>query len=549
LAGLFFCGGLQPVVQAIEVEVPTLALNAWYCDDGQQVGTREELIKVVDILLREGRPRGLILSTAATVSPPSLPKTSIWSPGSGVDEDEQDPLQRGVPRVSSGSGITVLGAPVGSAQYVREVMESRIQKIKEITGLLPNIKDPHCEFVLLRSCLALPKVMFLLRALDTSPCEDLLEEFDAITRDALSNILGPPVTDLQWEQAKLPVPMGGAGLRAALDHAPVAYAASFLAAQPLVRNLLGRRDEEASTELPQPLLDCITARQGEEATMESLEGVPQKIASLAIDLNNQAMLVNHYKAEGCKREIARMASLGLPHSGDWLSVVPCPALGLYLRGPEFLVSLKYRLGVPVFSAEAPCPACQHPSDVMGDHALGCARHGERIARHNLLRDVLYEAAAAASLGPAREGRYLLPGTSARPADLLIPRWCGGKDAALDVTVTSPLAKSNVVGASEKAGAALEKAVKRKIQGAAEACRQQGLAFIPVAAETLGGLHTGAVEQVRRLGAALSRQTGQEEGEAKRHLFQRLSLHLMRGNAALLVNRSPDFPSPEVDGVE
>ena len=59
----------------------------------------------------------------------------------------------------------------------------------------------------------------------------------------------------------------------------------------------------------------------------------------------------------------------------------------------------------------------------------------------------------------------------------------------------------------------------------------------------------AVEQVKKLGSALSRQTGQEEGEAKRHLFQRLSLHLMRGNAALLVNRSPDISSPEVEGSE
>ena len=424
-----------------------------------------------------------------------------------------------------------------------------MQKIREITGLLPRIEDPHCEFVLLRSCLALPKVMFLLRALDTTPCADLLEEFDSITREALSNILGPPVSDLQWEQAKLPVSMGGAGLRAALDHAPVAYASSYLAAQPLVRNLLGRREEDAPAALPQPLLDCITARQGEEATTESLEGLTQKMASQAIDLNNQSMLLNHYKAEGCTREIVRMASLGLPHSGDWLSVVPCPALGLYLRGPEFLVSLKYRLGVPVFLAEAPCPACQRPSDIMGDHALGCARHGKRIARHNLLRDVLFESAAAASLGPVREGRYLLPGTSARPADILIPRWCGGKDAALDVTVTSPLANSNVVESARKAGAALDKAYNRKVQGAAEACRQQGLAFIPVAAETLGGLHPVAVEQVKKLGSALSRQTGQEEGEAKRHLFQRLSLHLMRGNAALLVNRSPDISSPEVEGSE
>ena len=62
--------------------------------------------------------------------------------------------------------------------------------------------------------------MFLLRALDTSGFGDLLEEFDLITRDATSRILGKPVSNVQWEQAKLPLSMGGLGLRAAADHAP-----------------------------------------------------------------------------------------------------------------------------------------------------------------------------------------------------------------------------------------------------------------------------------------------------------------------------------------
>ena len=47
--------------------------------------------------------------------------------------------------------------------------------------------------------------------------------------------------------------------------------------------------------------------------------------------------------------------------------------------------LKYRLGCPVYSTEVPCPACKQPSDVMGDHALGCGSAGERIMRHNLMR--------------------------------------------------------------------------------------------------------------------------------------------------------------------
>ena len=111
------------------------------------------------------------------------------------------------------------------------------------------------------------------------------------------------------------------------------------------------------------------------------------------------------------------------------------------------MSLKYRLGIKIFDSESPCTACHRPLDVMGDHALGCGSQGERIGRHNLLRDALHQTAAAAALGlaPIKEGRFLLPGRDVRPADVLIPGWSGGRDAALDVTVVSPLQQALVNG--------------------------------------------------------------------------------------------------------
>ena len=183
--------------------------------------------------------------------------------------------------------------------------------------------------------------------------------------------------------------------------------------------------------------------------------------------------------------------------------------------------------------------------------MACAKFGDRIARHNTLRDVLYDAAAGAALNPAREVRHLLPGTDARPGDVFIPRWVKGRDAALDVTVTSPLAACHVAGAASVAGSALVKAVDRKTQGAAEQCHQQGLEFLPMAVETLGGLHKVAVDQVKQLAAALARQSGRDENEVSRHLFQSFSLNLMKGNAALLLGRRPDgdFLEARVDGEE
>ena len=55
------------------------------------------------------------------------------------------------------------------------------------------------------------------------------------------------------------------------------------------------------------------------------------------------------------REKARLGSLSLPHAGDWLNCAPIKSLGLHLRPSEFVLAVKYRLGLPIYDAEGPCP--------------------------------------------------------------------------------------------------------------------------------------------------------------------------------------------------
>ena len=68
------------------------------------------------------------------------------------------------------------------------------------------------------------------------------------------------------------------------------------------------------------------------------------------------------------------------------------------------------------------------------------------------------------------------------------------------------------------------------------------------ADTLGGWHRVAVEQVTKLAVAQARQIGEMEDVTTRLLRQRLSLLLMKGNSALLIGRVPEEQDGD-DGFE
>ena len=70
---------------------------------------------------------------------------------------------------------------------------------------------------------------------------------------------------------------------------------------------------------------------------------------------------------------------------------------------------------------------------------------------------------------------------------------------------------------------MTKLLREKLRDTEEACRQEGLVFIPFAVETLGGLHASAVTQVKQIAAALARSKGLEESEATSQLFGKVSL--------------------------
>ena len=104
---------------------------------------------------------------------------------------------------------------------------------------LCGINDSQLETTLLRSCLAIPKVAFVLRSCPPSHVSNGTSDFDAAIRDTLRDIVSGPLSDWSWLKASLPCSRGGLGFRNASLHAPAAFLASSLHSQSLVERILG----------------------------------------------------------------------------------------------------------------------------------------------------------------------------------------------------------------------------------------------------------------------------------------------------------------------
>ena len=87
-------------------------------------------------------------------------------------------------------------------------------------------------------------------------------------------------------------------------------------------------------------------------------------------------------------------------------------------------------------------------DIFGHHASVCLVFGDRIRRHNILRDILHDFCSLAVWGPTKEVPHIFPSSSERPADIFVPNFSLGKDLVLDVAVTCPIQHKHLLEAAQ-----------------------------------------------------------------------------------------------------
>ena len=96
--------------------------------------------------------------------------------------------------------------------------------------------------------------------------------------------------------------------------------------------------------------------------------------------------------------------------------------------------------------------------------------------------------------------------------------------------------------SKGAAAAIEMRKTAKCRTHFDNCRAQGIAFLPLVVETFGGWDSDAIKCLKNLARQSARRWGKNNSEEIKFFFQRLSVSLQRGNAALLIERDVDSAS-------
>ena len=130
---------LSPWIEASQPSQPNLLLGS------------HSLLSCSDLIEREGPRIGLHLNKA---------KSLLYIPAEA--DQSVNPLPSAIPIVRE--GFSLLGCPVGPPDFCEASFQTRIDKIKLSLNLLHTLEDSQAQTTLLRSCLALPKVVSVLWA-------------------------------------------------------------------------------------------------------------------------------------------------------------------------------------------------------------------------------------------------------------------------------------------------------------------------------------------------------------------------------------------------
>ena len=517
---------------------------AFFLDDGTAAGTSQAAQHFVVNLLNALATKGLHANLGKCEVIPAAGEA-------GLNACQKFPGWKHVPT----GCFKLLGAPLGTAVFCSNTVATRITKARGLLEKVAGYSDPQGAMHLLRYCASWSKVQYACRTIPPSFITDTLGELDKTIRTTVGDVAGKPLPDHSWGIAQLPLAKGGLGIRSPSRHCAAAYLGSIRATVELchqVDSCFDPADAEGGSQLQQALSQlqgaCLPAAPIQQVTTADLTLLgSQKSMSSQVDACALEALSTDHRTPGCiPRHLALAA---VPGAGTWLTA-PAVQDERQIDEPLYRISVQRRLRVPIFHGNEVCTFCGAAMDRFGDHALTCLCGGDRVVRHNAIRDQLYAELRTGGARVEREKAGLLPGRPSedglpspaqarRPADV----WLAGSDAqgaqAIDFAVTSGL-RSPCLGATDGDIASVfadYEDHKRAYKDTDAQCRRQGLTFVPFIVDAhAGGLSPLARRTVDSCAKEVAATLHLQPAAVALRITQRISCSLQRESARAVLRR-------------
>jgi hypothetical protein len=412
--------------------------------------------------------------------------------------------------------LCYLGAPL-TTEATPKVLEKASCTAMTLCSRL-KILPSHQSVFLLKNCLGPVKLLYILRTSRAYKFPNLLCKFDEAIRVSLCDICNIDITPSMWQQASLPVTLGGLGIRRTEALALPAFIASVHSVHTTTSEIIPYSLEEY---LETTMADwCNLAG---SPPPEFLDRGSQKAWDLPLSKRTFSTIFNLSSSD--PNNAARLLSVSTRESGAWLQALPAASIGNLLDDASLRIAIALRLGATV-TVPHKC-ICSSMVDSRGYHGLSCRYSAGRLSRHAGLNHIIKRALNSAGIPSQLEPAGISRSDGKRPDGVTLIPWSFGKCLCWDATVVCTMAPSHIAGSIAQAGSAASSAESKK------ASKYRALTpnflFKPLGFETLGSWGPEAKEFVQAVGARIYQISG--EPQSTSYLTQRISLEIQRGNAA------------------
>jgi len=262
-------------------------------------------------------------------------------------------------------GTALLGTAVGSNPFIVSVVRNRLVKIDDFLSTIRSLEDAQLEYILLRTCAGLPKFIHVMRTTCPQSLGPTFLEMDSLLEEACRSIIGNcALLDREVDKLRLPISYEGCGVLSALWLALPAFIASTSQTLVLQCALLGSTVLDIA---PRAKLDSLLDRHQRD--------IPARFHLTADDLMNskepQELLSNQIFCsmfEGLEATTVSPREDNLllasrAESGSWFFTTPQTGFGtVTMNSQDFGISLKRRIGIPIFFQQNWIPSLQWCSE-------------------------------------------------------------------------------------------------------------------------------------------------------------------------------------------